>query len=539
MGEAHDSLASASSCPGGPAPGPATVTVGSRPLGLAAIQAVAFGRAGVRLDPDPAFRARIEASRALLQAALDRGEPVYGVTTGFGRACGNRVDPQQTTRLGDNLIRYHGCGCGVALGIPAVRAALLCRLLCFSRGYSAVSWALLEQLAAFLNAGITPVVPCQGSVGASGDLTPMSYVAAALAGEREVFHAGKRVPAAAALSAAGLAPHRFAAKEAIALLNGTPIMTGIAVVVLARARHVLDAALGATALALHGLAGHAHHFHPALFEAKPHPGSRAAAARLRYLLANGPAAAAAPPLEADAAGTLQDPYSLRCAPQVLGVLADALSWIEPWVECEANSANDNPLLDPASGQVLMGGNFYGGHIGFAMDALKAALASAADLADRQVALLVDPRFSRGLPADLVADGDDPHHLCHGFKALQITASALAAEALHGTLPATVFSRSTESHNQDKVSMGTIAARDALRVAELAARTVAAGLLVAAQAAELRGGLASRPRLVPLLAAVRARSPRLVADRPLDGDLASLAAAILEGTLAAAVNGGPA
>jgi histidine ammonia-lyase len=227
-------------------------------------------------------------------------------------------------------------------------------------------------------------------------------------------------------------------------------------------------------------------------------------------------------LEADGPETLQDPYSLRCAPQIMGVLADALTWIRPWVEIEANSANDNPLFDKSAENPLMGGNFYGGHIAFAMDALKSALASLADMADRQVALLVNPTVNRGLPADLVRLTGEARFHHHGFKAMSISASALTAEALKGTMPAASFSRSTESHNQDKVSMGTIAARDAARVCTLAERVVAIHLMAAVQACEIRGRLESRPRLVPLVMELRALAGPTFEDRPMDADIETVA-----------------
>ncbi|HKB52781.1 MAG TPA: aromatic amino acid ammonia-lyase, partial [Ramlibacter sp.] len=357
----------------------------------------------------------------------------------------------------------------------AVRGAMLCRIQCLGLGYSGVRVALLRRLVEFLNQDITPVVPAQGSVGASGDLTPMSYVAAALTGQREVLYRGERLPAGRAIELAGLAPFELAVKEPISMMNGTPVMTGVAIQVVDQCRRILTVATRATAMTVHAMAGHAHHLHPALFEAKPFPGQRAVAANLRELIRS-----QGPVHEAEVPESLQDPYSLRCSPHVLGVLADALAWVERWVEIEANGASDNPLFDPSSGRPLMGGNFYGGHIAFAMDAVKASLASVADLLDRQAALLVDARFSRGLPAHLAIPAPDGLVPRHGFKAMQITLSALTAEALQASMPAASFSRSTESHNQDKVSMGSIAAREALRVCELVSHAVAVHVLVAAQ-----------------------------------------------------------
>jgi histidine ammonia-lyase len=505
------------------------VTIGEAAVSLPGIIAVARHGATVVLSDKAAFRRRLECSRRILHEAIKAGVPVYGVTTGFGKSCGHRLNNKFLPKNGENLMRFHGCGTGEPLGVEETRAAMLCRLLCLSRGYSAVSLPLLEQLTAFINLGITPLIPSEGSVGASGDLTPLSYLLAAMAGEREVLYQGKRMPAARALRLAKLKPHAFEAKEPLALVNGTSVMTGIAAVVLDRAQHLIDAATAATALSVHALKGKAHHYHPAIGEAKPFPGQIAVAARLRELLA---ARASGADLEADGPEALQDPYSLRCAPQIMGVLSDALAWIRPWVEIEANSANDNPLFDPSADHPLMGGNFYGGHVAFAMDALKSALASVADMADRQVALLVNPNVNRGLPADLVRLTGEAGLRHHGFKAMSITASALTAEALKATMPAASFSRSTESHNQDKVSMGTIAARDAARVCTLAERVVAIHFLTAAQACEIRGRLGDRPRLASLVQELRRLAAPIYEDRPMDGDIEALA-----GRIAAAGLGG--
>ncbi|MBM4354658.1 MAG: aromatic amino acid lyase, partial [Deltaproteobacteria bacterium] len=478
----------------------------------------------VELSDEPEFTARLGRSAGHLGRALESGMPIYGVTTGFGGACGVRLSPAQSRELGENLLRYHGIGVGIPLPVPEVRAAMLARLVCLSRGYSGVSVPLLRQLAALLNAGVTPVVPACGSVGASGDLTPMSYIAAVLCGEREAFYQGRRMTASEALSAAGLEPYGMGPKEALSMVNGTSVMTGVALLALRRSSSIERAATLATALSVHAIAGHPSHFHPTLSRARPHPGQTLVAQRLASLLvATGEVA------ESQEPAALQDPYSFRCSPHVLGVLSDTLEWAARWVEIEANGVSDNPLFEPDTGELLTGGNFYGGHVALAMDALKTAVASVADLSDRQMAQLVDVRFSRGLPLGLTGVEPAARMLHHGFKASQISASALTAEALKLTMPATAFSRSTELHNQDKVSMGTVAARDAAAVCELAASVVAIHLAAAAQGAELRGGLESRPALAGLVAAVRPHVPFLTEDRPLDREIATLAGEILAGT----------
>jgi histidine ammonia-lyase len=503
------------------------VTVGKGTLSLEKIVAVAKGRAIVRISSDRRFISRMALSQNQLKQALLNDVPVYGVNTGYGKSCGNRLSMKKTPALNVNHLRFHGCGTGEPIGIEATRAAMLCRIICLARGYSGVSIALLEKMAEFLNHDMTPVVPCEGSVGASGDLTPMYYILACLAGDGEVFYQGKRMPVKDALKKANLKPYRYQLKEPISMLNGTTVMTGIAAMAIDRAERILHAAICASALTVHALKGHVHHFHPVIGEAKPFAGQIFVAESLtRILKTTGDLSRH----EADTVETLQDPYSIRCSPQILGVLYDALTWIKVWVEQEANSSNDNPIFDPATGQPLMGGNFYGGYIAFAMDALKTAIASVGDMSDRQVALLVDPHQNRGLPADLVRDNGDPDILRHGFKAMSIATSALAAEALKGTMPAGSFSRSTESNNQDKVSMGTIAARDAERNCTLVERILAIHLLAAAQACEIRGTYRIRPYLAGLIKKIRTVARETIEDRPMDNDIANMAKAISDSAM---------
>jgi histidine ammonia-lyase len=498
------------------------IVVSHGKITLDEVVAVAQGHVCVEISIDKEFVERMEKSRLLLLGALKEGKTVYGVNTGYGGSCGNRIKIDHSQELGKNLIKYHGCGTGETLGGEEIRAAMLCRMICLSKGHSGVSINLLQHLADFLNNGITPIIPGIGSVGASGDLTPLSYIAAALAGERDVMYQGQCMPAKKALNIAGLKEYEFEIKEPIALLNGTSMMTGIAVVVLARSRKILEASIAATVLSDYALAGNKHHFHAAVVDSKNHVGQKFVGKKIRELLVD-----YSQPLESAENVNLQDPYSLRCAPQILGVLADALCWMETWVETEVNSVNDNPIIDIETGEILMGGNFYGGHISFAMDALKCALASVADMLDRQLALLVDPHFNHGLPANLVKIQGEIQSLHHGFKGLQITASALTAEAQKNSMPAAVFSRSTEAHNQDKVSMGTLAARDADKQCFLVSRVVAIGLIAASQACELRGGLDAQPRLAALVNRVRSVINENTEDRPLDDDIEKMAKILFE------------
>ncbi|HEK1007427.1 TPA: aromatic amino acid lyase [Pseudomonas putida] len=490
------------------------VTFGESPLAIEDVLALAERRATVCLQDDAAYRERIARGARFLDTLLDKEGVIYGVTTGYGDSCVVAVPLEHVEALPRHLYTFHGCGLGKLLEAPATRAVLAARLRSLSHGMSGVRLELLERLRDFLAHDILPLIPEEGSVGASGDLTPLSYVAATLSGERDVMYQGQRRSSADVHRELGWQPLVLRPKEALALMNGTAVMTGLACLAFARADYLLQLATRITALNVIGLQGNPEHFDERLFAAKPHPGQTQVAAWLRQDLALD---APLPPLH-----RLQDRYSLRCAPHVLGVLADSLGWLRGFIETELNSANDNPIIDGDAERVLHGGHFYGGHIAFAMDSLKTLVANVADLLDRQLALLVDTRYNHGLPSNL--SGADPGRamLNHGFKAVQIGASAWTAEALKLTMPASVFSRSTECHNQDKVSMGTIAARDALRVLELTEQVAAASLLAANQGVWLRTRQGQAHALPPTLAkmheALLEDFAPVIEDRALESDL---------------------
>lgn len=492
----------------------ANPVLGGRPLTLEEVVAIAHG-AEVRLHDDPAFHDRIERGAAFVDRLLAEEGEIYGITTGYGDSCCVGVPLDLARQLPVHLMRYHGCGLGDHFTPTETRAVLAARLCSLSLGYSGVRWLLLERIAALINHDLPPLMPSEGSVGASGDLTPLSYLAAVLMGEREVWHDGQPVDAASALAAAGIKPILLAPKEALAIMNGTAVMTGLACLAWTRADYLSRLATRITALASIATRGNPEHFDPALFAVKPHAGQNEVAAWIWSDLGQ---LHDGPPMR------LQDRYSIRCAPHVIGVLRDALPWMRRDIENELNSANDNPIIDPDSERVLHGGHFYGGHIAFVMDAMKTAVASIADLLDRQLALLVDTRYNHGLPQNLSGAEGPRAAINHGFKAVQIGASAWTAEALKLTMPATSFSRSTECHNQDKVSMGTIAARDCLRVIELAEQVSAALILAVTQGVILRARQGDLPeqRLTEALREFRdqvsAGFPFLEEDRPLEADL---------------------
>lgn len=501
-----------------------TQRVSDNPWTIEELVAVARGERRVELARDRSWREKIERCAGFVERAWQENRSVYGITTGFGDSVDRPVPPELSSALQLNLTRFHGCGLGRHLDRTAARAVVAARLVSFASGYSGVSPTVMERLCDLLNHDIVPLIPEEGSVGASGDLTPLSYVAAVLFGERDVLHWGERRNAAEALAAEGLSPLEPRPKEALSLMNGTCAMTALACLAFDRASYLATLACRITALTVEGLGGNPGHFDERIFAAKPHKGQAGAARRIRGdLAAHGE----------EHTGRLQDPYSVRCAPHIIGVLLDALPWMRKSVETELNGANDNPLVDPATGEFLHSGNFYGGHIAFVADGLKNAVANIADLLDRQMALLVDHKSNRGLPPNLSGSAKARASINHGFKALQIAASAWTAEALKLTMPASAFSRSTECHNQDKVSMGTIAARDGLRVLELTEQVAAGMLMASVQAIDLRirnGGLEAgrlSEAVRGTMKAVRELSPFLDEDRVLEDELRELSRAIAE------------
>lgn len=497
------------------------VWFGEAALTLEDVWDIAQKRRGVRLSTQRDVVDRIARSAEIVEKTIGAGGVIYGVTTGYGDSCETEVPLDLMRALPLHLTRYHRCGMGRILSAEETRAVMASRLCSLTLGWSGVSIDLVRLLARMLEADILPLVPAEGSVGASGDLTPLSYIAASLAGEGTVRFGTEELPARDALRKADLDPIVLRPKEALAVMNGTAVMTGLAVLAFKRAEWLSRLSCRLTAMTSLSLRGNAEHFDPALARAKPHPGQMRATARIRSDLTD--YASTCKPIR------IQDRYSVRCAPHVIGVLEDMLPTFRMMIETEINSANDNPLFDPSDGRVLHGGHFYGGHIAFAMDGLKTLVANIADLLDRQMALLVDARYSNGLPQNLSGAEGRIAAISHGLKAVQIAASAWTAEALKLTMPASVFSRSTECHNQDKVSMGTIAARDALRVLELSEQVAAAQLVAAVQALRLRQREAEtlvigKP-IEDFLAEIGDLVPFIAQDLPLDRVLCDLSEAI--------------
>ncbi|MFF3698758.1 histidine ammonia-lyase [Streptomyces sp. NPDC002221] len=515
---------------------------GLSPRSVAAVARRPGGGTPVTLDE--AAVKRMHASVDLKDSLLAQEIPIYAVTTGFGDSCVRQISPDKAHELQRNLVLYHLNGTGPTAAPPVARAAMLIRANALARGTSAIRPDAVSTLLECLDRDVLPLIPERGSVGASGDLVPLCYLAAALIGEGEVLHRGAVRPALDALNEEGIEPLRLAPKEGIALINGTAFAAAYAVLAAADARELVFTAELATAMTLEALHGNASALHPFIHANKPHPGQVRSARCVRDLLAGSRLATSFDDIlmrREKLAGQsylqlnerIQDKYSVRCAPQIVGIARDTLDWTEEWLATEINSATDNPLFDAEESGLHLGGNFYAGHIGQAMDSLKTAVANLANLLDRQLALVVDEKFNDGLPANLVlARGpEDPEAgLHHGFKGMQIAASALTAEALKQTGPVSVFSRSTESHNQDIVSMGTISARDARTINGLVREVAAIHLLALAQAIELRGVELASPAVRAVHTLIRQHSDFVSHDRRLDRDIAAISRLIETGAL---------
>ncbi|MCK9621422.1 MAG: aromatic amino acid ammonia-lyase, partial [Methylobacter sp.] len=352
-----------------------TVVFDGKPLTIEAVCQIANQQAQVELGRQPKFIERINKGARFIDTLLKEEGFVYGVTTGYGESCTVSIPLNLVEQLPKQLYTFHGCGLGNHFDAQQTRAILAARLTSLARGYSGVRYKLLQQLTKLLKLDILPMIPQEGSVGASGDLTPLSYVAAVLAGERDVLYQGQRQSTQTVFAGLNIEALTLKPKEGLAIMNGTAAMTGIACLAYQRAEYLSRLATRITSLASVALNGNAYHFDEQLFSVKPHPGQNRVAERIREDLQ---LKHSAPRHDT----RLQDRYSLRCAPHIIGVLEDSLPWLRQFIENELNSANDNPIIDAERERVLHGGHFYGGHIAFAMDSLKTAVANLADLMDR-------------------------------------------------------------------------------------------------------------------------------------------------------------
>ncbi len=485
----------------------------------------------------PLAARRMTRAHVVLQRMVAERRRIYGVTTGYGPLASHPVTPEHAATLQRHLVYHLASGVGAPLAPEHARATMAARAASLARGHSGVGHAVFGLLLELLARDVIPVIPEMGTVGASGDLTPLAHVALAMMGEGEAFHAGERLPAAEALRRAGLAPVTFAHKEAIALVNGTSCMTGIAAVNADRMRQATALALRLAVLHAEVMGGRAEAWDPRFATVRPHPGQAEAHATLARLAQGSarlvPALQPPPVLDESAVvdgllpeGELpQDPYTIRCVPQLVGAILDVLEFHDRTVAVELASVTDNPIVFPDDDAILHGGNFYGQHVSFASDALSTAIVKLAVWSERAVARVTDRTTNGGLPSFLHGG---PDGLNSGFMGAQVTASALVAEMRAQCVPASIQSVPTNGNNQDVVTMGTIAARKAAAQLRLLGRLQAIQALALAQAAELRSGpsmVGFAPEGRALVAWVRELAPALTQDRPLSAEIERVAAAL--------------
>ncbi len=484
-------------------------------LSLADLLAIADEGAEVGLAPQA--RARVAASRAVVDAKADGDAPVYGINTGFGSFAETRIDKADLAALQLNLLRSHAAGVDTPLPARTVRAAMALRANVLAKGYSGIRVDTLEALLALLNRRVHPRVPSRGSVGASGDLAPLAHLALVLVGEGETID---RVPGAEALQAAGLRPVTLGAKEGLALINGTQFSTAGLALALAGAEQLSRAADVAAALSIDALMGSLHPFEPRMHAPRPFAGQAASADNLLRLISG--SAINASHVNC---GRVQDAYSMRCAPQVHGAAREALSWIRHIVSIEMNAATDNPMVFAAAGDIVSGGNFHGAPLALASDLLVMAVAQLSTISERRSERLVNPALS-GLPAFLTRHGG----LESGLMIAQVTAAALTSEIKTLSHPASVDTIPTSANKEDHVSMSMHAAMKAERALQLAINVIAVEILCACQALDLRAPLSSSPALMAAHKTVRTHVPALVNDRSPAPDLDAIVQLIRSGEL---------
>ncbi len=484
---------------------PESVVVDGRTLDIAGVEAVARDGAGATLDASA--RARVAESREVVENILASGDVVYGINTGFGKLAEVLISPDQLEQLQLNLLRSHACGVGEPFPEDVVRAMLLLRANVLATGHAGCRPLVVERILELLEAGVHPVVPSQGSVGASGDLAPLAHLALVLVGEGEACIDGQKLPGGEALVRSGLEPLHLEAKEGLALINGTQASAAVGALAIADARRLADAADVICALTLDAMAGTDAAFDPAVHAARPHPGQMVSAARLLNLLVGSNIRESH-----RECGRVQDAYSLRCSPQVHGAARDALEHAHTVVEIELNSATDNPMVF-AEGRLISGGNFHGAPIAAVFDYLAATLTDLASISERRLARMVDTALS-DLPRFLSPNAG----LNSGFMMVQVSAAALVSECKTLAHPASVDSIPTSAGQEDHVSMSTWAARKLARVVELSQQVLGMEYLAAVQALEFQRPLRTSPPLEAAAERLRESVPRLEDDRSMAADI---------------------
>jgi histidine ammonia-lyase len=478
---------------------------------------------GASVTLDAACAPLIERAAATVAAIVAKGEPVYGINTGFGKLASVRIDAADLETLQRNIVLSHAAGVGEPTPVPVTRLMMALKLTSLAQGASGVKPATIAMLEAFLVKGLTPVVPGQGSVGASGDLAPLAHMTATMIGVGEIILDGARLPAAEALAKAGLAPLTLGAKEGLALLNGTQFSTANALAGLFEAENLFGSALVTGALSTDAARGSDAPFDPRIHQLRKHRGQIETAQALRALMAG--SAIRASHLINDE--RVQDPYCLRCQPQVMGAALDVLRQAASTLETEANGVSDNPLIFPDEGEGLSGGNFHAEPVAFAADMIALAVCEIGSLSERRVAMLVDPALS-GMPAFLTPKPG----LNSGFMIPQVTAAALVSENKQHAYPASVDSIPTSANQEDHVSMAAHGARRLLPMVENAVCVVGIELLAAAQGCDFHQPLASSQVLEQVRATLRAKVPHLDDDRHFHPDMQAANELVRSGVIAA-------
>jgi histidine ammonia-lyase len=503
-----------------------SIVLSGDPLSIG--QVVSVARESEKVDLAEDVAARMAPARALVELAVARGDAVYGITTGFGALANVRIEPAAAVELQHAIVRSHAAGTGDDMPGEVVRGMMLLRARTLAAGHAGVRPLLVERIAELLNRGILPVVPTHGSVGASGDLAPLAHCALALIGEGVVRVNGTTVPASEALRDAGLEPVTLAAKEGLALVNGTEGMLAMACLAIHDLTRTLRNADISCAMSVEALLATDRPFAEAIHALRPHPGQLASAENLRRLTAASGVIAS----HRTTAHAVQDAYSLRCAPQVHGACRDALAYARTVVERELASEVDNPVVLHESGAVESAGNFHGEPLAFALDMLAIAASEVGSISERRTDRMLDPAHSNGLPAFLAPDPG----VNSGFMLAQYTQAALVAESKRLAVPASVDSIPTSGTTEDHVSMGWDAGRKALKAVANAEAVVSIEALAAAQALDHRAPLAPSPASAAALAAMRARVPFMDRDRFLAPDIEAARDLARTGALLDAVEG---
>ncbi|HEY3540841.1 MAG TPA: histidine ammonia-lyase [Trinickia sp.] len=490
-------------------------------LNLAQLRRIA--REPVTLRLDPASHAAIDRGAQAVADIAAEGAPAYGINTGFGRLASTHIPHDQLELLQRNLVLSHAVGIGEPMSAPVVRLLIALKLSSLGRGHSGIRREVMDALVALFNADVLPVIPIKGSVGASGDLAPLAHLSAVLLGIGEAHVRGERMSAAAGLAMAGLAPLTLQAKEGLALLNGTQASTALALYNLFAIEDLFRTALVSGALSVDAAAGSVKPFDARIHALRGHRGQIDAAAAYRALLDG-----SGINLSHRDCGKVQDPYSLRCQPQVMGACLDQMRHAAEVLLIEANAVSDNPLVFPDTREVLSGGNFHAEPVAFAADNLALAVAEIGALAERRIALLIDATLS-GLPPFLVKDGG----VNSGFMIAHVSAAALASENKTLAHPASVDSLPTSANQEDHVSMATFAARKLGDIAENTANILAIELLAAAQGVDLRAPNRTSAALERVMGIVRSAVPHYELDRYFAPDIAAIAKLVRDGAIAAA------